>query len=130
MPCIDANARRRILEGFVLQPLLLQPEAVTHVEQQRFIGGDEVGHGLALEHVAMEPEAAAQGVYHAPTALGELVPSGAYIQAITPSSVEAPTGAAVPLNSAHSTPDDWVCAAMAAQPVAVASAMVSVTPAL
>ncbi len=130
MPCFHTNARRRVLEGFVLKPLLLHPEAVTDVEQQGFIGGDEVGHGLALEHVPMKPEAAAQSVYQAPTAVGELVPSDAHIQAITPSWVEAPTGAAVPLNSAHSTPDDWVCTAMAAQPVAVASAMVSVTPAL
>jgi hypothetical protein len=55
MPRVAADAAAWILERFVLETGSWETYSAAVIDQALAIGGDEVGHGAPLPHVAVEP---------------------------------------------------------------------------
>jgi hypothetical protein len=87
-----------------------------------------MGHRLAFEPVAMQPNAAVEGETHALAAARELPIERRYWQAMRPSTVAGATAGPVPENREHWRPGALTFVALADQPLAVADAIVRTTP--
>ena len=74
----------------------MHPEVPAHDQEALPVRAHEVRHRLAAHAVAMKPDAAVEGEAHALAAAPELAIWGRYEQVILPSTVAAPTGAALP----------------------------------
>ena len=68
VPCLEPLSGSGVLEGFVLEPLRLHADTQAGAQQPLLVRRHDVRHGLPVEHVAMKPHPALQGVDHAVTA--------------------------------------------------------------
>ena len=71
MPRVSADARARILEGFVLEAVGVDPNGRTVFEKKRAIRRDEMRHATAAPEMAVQPEATIHGEDHPITSLFE-----------------------------------------------------------
>jgi hypothetical protein len=71
MPSIAADPGTRILERLELKSLGRNSDAASVGEEARSVSRDEVRERSSLPHVAMEPEAAIDGVDHSIAARAE-----------------------------------------------------------
>lgn len=98
MPGLDSLRRQRMFERLVLQPSLAHAQQAASVHQKLPVGRHQVGHWLAPQCEAMQPQPAVERMRHTvPTAL-ELTPLDLQLQEILPSTTAVPTGAAFPTN--------------------------------
>jgi len=79
-----------------LQPPRLHTQNLAHGQEAVPVGADEVDHRLAVEAVAMKPNAAVEGETHPLAAARERTADFAQVQVMRPSTVAVPTGAAPP----------------------------------
>ena len=93
MPGFAALLGARVLEWFVLQPLLGEPKRLTVCDQAGAVGTHQVHERFALPDVAMQPQPAVHRVNHPVAALVELVAPGRKIE--LPQTRVAPAGVRV-----------------------------------